>query len=140
MKLQNFRRIVLEDFTKEQQDVVQKLALVLNIDIETLYIALSNRLNFKDNFDSTTKTFQVTVDANGVPKSNTIAQLNVINNVTPKASGSIVIQAENLSNSGIFPTAGPFLSFTQNREFVTITHITGLQPDNVYSISAVFFH
>lgn len=139
MKLPNFRRIVLEDFSEDEQELVNKLAAVLNIDIETLYIGLSNRLTFVENFDCTVKTFQVEVNANGVPKRNTVAQLNVINNTTPKASGSQVIKADNLSN-GSFPTGGPFLTFTQNREFVTITHVAGIQPNTTYELTAIFYH
>lgn len=140
MKLSNFRRILTDDFAKEYQALIEKLCNYINPNTELVYTALSNRLTFTDNFDATVKIFSVTVDANGTPTSTTTIPLNIVNNTTPKASGSLVIKADNLTNSNVYPTGGVFLSFTQSGNIITITNITGLPANNKFNLSTVMFH
>lgn len=140
MKIPSYKRINIEDFSDEEQQLVQKLASTLNISIDTLYSGLNNRLNFKDNFDSTQKTFNIQVDTNGNPISPTGFKLNTINNTIPRAVGSLVINALNTTNSDVYPTGGIFISFTQNQDVITINNITGLPSGYVFQITVIIFN
>lgn len=140
LRLPNFKRLFTDDFPKDSQAVIEKLCNYVNPNTEYVYTALNNQLSFADNFNATQKSFNVTVDASGTPTSNTIIQLNVINNTIPKASGSLVIRAQNLTNSNIYPTGGVFLSFSQNGSVVTLTNVAGLPANNNFNITAVIFH
>lgn len=136
MKLESFRRINIEDYTQEEQDLIQKLASTLNVALDLIYLALSNRLTFADNIDSTTTSFTVKLDADGVPKTGTSFALNVNAGVTPTASGINVINA----SSTTFPTGAPFISFTQSGATISINHITGLAADVAWTLNVIAYH
>jgi hypothetical protein len=140
MKLPNFKRLNIVDFTEEQQALVEKLADSLNIGIDSVYLALANRLTFTDNFSATQKSFQVTVNSLGIPVAPIGFRLNTNSNVTPRITGSQVIVANNLTNPLVFPTATPFLSYTQNGTSVNINHIAGLPAGYNFELTVVIFH
>jgi hypothetical protein len=71
----------------------------------------------------------VTVDSNGFPLSPTGISLGAI---VPKAIGSDVIFAQNQTNPDVYPTAKPFVSFTQNGQVFEIDHIAGLPANNQF--------
>ena len=140
MKLQTFKRLVIDDFPTDSRTLINKLALYFNPDIEPLYNALQNGLNFKDNVDCTVKSLTVTVDAKGKPVGTAVIQLNIINNTIPKATGAIVTEAVDTSNSSTYPSSGVFISFTQSQGVITITNITGLKAGDTWSLNITVFH
>jgi hypothetical protein len=140
MKLPSYKRLNIVDFSEEQQALVEKLATSLNIGIDSVYLALANRLTFSENFQATQKSFQVTVDANGIPLTEVGFKLNTNTNIQPRIIGSQVIFAQNLTNSNSYPTATPFLSYVQNGSNVSINHVAGLQTNNLYEVTVVIFH
>lgn len=130
MLLPTFRRIFRNDYKPDDQDLVEKLSYSINSGFEVLYEALNKKLDFRNNFQATIKDVQVEVDANGIPKNTTGFALINANRI----DGMIVLRAENLTNSSIYPTSAPFVSFLQNSDRISITHVSGLQADNVYNI------
>lgn len=130
MLLPTFRRIFRNDYKPEEQALVEKLSFSINSGFEVLYEALNRKLDFRNNFQATIKDIQVEVDSNGIP-TNT-AGFSLIN--SNRIDGILVLRAENLTNSSIYPTAAPFVSFLQNSDRVSITHVSGLQANNVYSL------
>ena len=140
MKLQSFKRLNISDFSEDEQALVEKLAVSLNIGIDNVYLALANRLTFADNFSATQKTFEVTVNSEGIPTTAVGFKLNTNTNVQPRITGAQVIFAQNLTNSSSYPSATPFLSYTQNSTIVNINHVAGLQANNLYELTVVIYH
>lgn len=140
MILPNYRRINIVDYTADQQALVEKLASSLNIGVDNVYLALTNRLTFSDNFSATQKTFNITVDANGNPAQSISFLLNSANNTQPRVSGTLVISAINNTVSNVYPTATPFISYTQNGNTININNIAGLPANNNFSVTLIVFH
>lgn len=133
MNLQSYKRIYKQDFQQEDQNLVEKLSYSINSGFDIVYEALNKRLTFDDNFNSNIVTFNVTVNATGVPTLNGVFRTSVSGSIT----GLVVIKAVNQTNNKIYPTSSPFISFTQNSSNVTINNITGLQAANSYQITVL---
>lgn len=140
MKLPNYKRLNIVDFSEEEQALVEKLANSLNIGIDSVYIALANRLTFSENMSGTQKTFQVSVDSQGIPLTPISFKLNTNSNVPVRIIGATVIAARSLVNSSIYPTATPFLSFTQSGNNVNINHIAGLPINSLFELTVNIEH
>lgn len=140
MRLPSLKRIFVDDFPKDFQSVIEKLANYVNPNTEYVFTALNNQLDFGNNFNATTKTITVSVDANGKPTSNIVIPLNVINNLIPQASGTLVLRAQNQTNTTTYPTGGVLISYTQAASTITITNITGLPANNSFTLNVVVFH
>lgn len=136
MKLSNFKRIISTDFEEQYQSLIERLGRSLNDGIDGLYFALANKLTFEDNFLATVKDVEVTVGTNGNPINRTSILLN---NGLP-VKGAFVIGATNRTNAAAYPTAAPFISFTQNGTTLFIDNVTGLQPNNRYVIRFIAFN
>lgn len=136
MRLPTFRRIVYNDFEKEAQPMVEKLASSLNHGIEVLYDVLNRKVNLSDNVACQVADLQIQVDSDGIPT--TLTTFKIANNNI--VMGLQVIQVNNLTNSTTYPTNAPFCSFTQNNNIVTIEHITGLQINNLYQVKIVAYY
>jgi len=108
----------------------------LNNGIEVLYNALNKEITLRDNIKCTVRDITVVVDANGTPRQNSTFLLDT----SGRVEGCIVISALNVTNSSVYPTGGIFLSFTQNTTSVIINNITGLQPNQSYSLRIVAFN
>ena len=135
MKLPSFKQIFSTDFPKEFKKLVDQLSLLLNNPIGVLYTALNNNLSLRDNLNVTIKDVLVTVDSSGAPLQSTAFTLRT----TTKVDGVIVILAINQVNSAVYPTGGVFISGVQGATSYTINNITGLQPNQEYSLRVVAF-
>lgn len=136
MKLSNFKRIISTDFEEEDQKLIELLGRNLNDGIDGLYFALNNKLTFEDNFLASVKDIEVTVGATGTPTTRTSILLS--NNLPVK--GTFVISAINKTNATSYPTAAPFISFTQNGTTLFIDNITGLVANNRYIVRFIAFN
>lgn len=135
MRLPSFRRIFKQDYEEEYQSLVDRLSVSLNYGIEVLYDALNNNLTFQDNFNASTNVVTVNLNADGTPKNRTTYTLNR-NNL--QATGTLVLRANNLTNSGVYPTGGIFITFQQvSANEIQIDHVTGLPADNNIELSIV---
>ena len=136
MKLGNYKRIISNDYPSENQPLVEQLGRQLNDGIEQLFNSVGGKLTFDDNFLATVREVEVTVDVNGKPVNQTSILLNNTNIVT----GCLVISAVNKSDATQYPSATPFISFTQNGTALYINNITSLQSNNRYLVKIIAFN
>jgi len=133
MKIDNVRRIIVEDFKRDDQDTVAKLAGVLNHFMEQVTEVMTQRVDFQ-NLNQEIVTIKVTVDGSGVPTLTTkfSSSLN-------RAQGAVVINARNLTTATNTPTGTPFMTFTplSASNLYQLNKITGLQASEEYEIKAI---
>lgn len=128
-RLTNVQRIIIEDFQEEDRETVSKLANILNYFMTQVTDTVNGRLDY-ENINKQAVTVDVTVDASGKPiqTTNFSAQQGLL--------GASVIRAQNLTNSAVFPTGQPFVSFTPVQSgLYRVSNITGLQPNNKYRLT-----
>lgn len=136
MKLPNFRRIFRQDFEEQFQSLVDQLASTININFETLYQALDNRISLKENVFSSVVDVQVVVDASGKPTSQTAGK---VDSFLTTIIGMSVISVTNLTNPNGYPTSGVTISFSPQSGGFLINNITGLIPGDKYQLKIVAF-
>lgn len=134
MKLSSYRRIITQDYGKDDQELIEQLGSTVNDSFNSLYSALNKRLNFTDNIASTLKQIVITVDSNGNLQQSSQFTSDVPN--TP-VIGVICIRAVNITNPGTYATAQPFVSFSQNGNTIIINNIKGLQPNQQWRLTIV---
>lgn len=131
MKIPQYRRIYTDDFEDDEQKLVEKLSSSINNGFDILYDLVNKKLTFKDNFNGTIKDITVVLNSSGIPTGNNSFSLDSDSRIV----GLQVIKAINLTNSDIFPTAAPFVSFTQTERGVTINNVTGLQSGDKWQLT-----
>jgi hypothetical protein len=134
MKLSSFKRIITQDFPKESQKLMEQLGSTLNDSFNQVFSALNKRITFSENIACTVKDVLVIVDSNGNPTQIASFALDVPN---LPVLGVTVIKVENLTNSTIYPTSAPFISFQIVNNTVRINNITGLLPNNTYRLKVI---
>lgn len=135
MKLKSFRRLITQDYDKENQKLIEQISSPINNAFNELYFTLNGRVSLRDNLFCTVKDLDVTVDTNGVPVVTTSFTLDKQGAVI----GCHIIAAIAQTNSSLFPTSAPFASFIQNGDSVIIPHISGLQAGQRYLVRIVAF-
>ena len=136
MKLPWFKRLYEKDFDEEYQQLVSDLAVTINTSFENIYLALSNRLSFSDNFASTIVELIIEVDERGKIKTGNSFKIEQLGDkVSPKVMGLQVVNAVNLSNNGLYPDSTPFLTYKQSENTITIEHATGLPKDTKFRLT-----
>jgi hypothetical protein len=134
MRFDGFQQLKREDFEEKDKSLIDKLAGIINPVLTQLEQGLNKSLDF-DNFRQEIKEVIVTVDATGEPTT----QTQFKNGLLTKVRGTDVIRAENLTTSTSFPTAQPFISFSENNKIVTITNVSGLQANNKYKLTVITY-
>jgi hypothetical protein len=120
MQLSNVRRIIVEDFPKEDRATVAKLAEVLNVFMDEVNELSQGNIDF-DNLNRSKVTVDITVDASGAP-----VGVSQINTLLSSYSGNKVINVQSLSG-GANTTAAPFLDCTyQGNGIVKVNKLYGL--------------
>lgn len=127
------RRIYTKDYDQDDQKLIETLSSPVNASFESLYEALNGRLTFSDNLQSVIRDIQIVVDAFGNPKTTTSFALSS----TDRISGTVVIFAQNLTNSNTYPTNTPFISFSQSGNKIIINNITGLSANDSWLIRVI---
>ena len=126
MKIQGPKRILTNDFSKDDQEVASKMGGLLNTFNEEIHRAISKNLTIADNLDQEIKIFTAIVDANGVPTTSISFRSNLRSNL----SGMQVIRA--LGNN--YPNSQPFISYTQSSGIITVDHIAGLPANTQFQL------
>lgn len=135
-KLSSYKRIITNDYPAEDKKFIEKLASPINDSFNELYFATNGRLSIQENLFCTVKLIDVTVDSNGVPTTSTTFTLDKQSPVL----GVQVIYAINQTNTAIYPTTQPFISFSPVTNGILINHISGLQANQRYSIRLIAWH
>ena len=123
--IQSPKRIIVEDYPKENRSLVERLSGSINLFMDDVYRVISKNLNTYDNLNRELRTITVTVDSTGKPVQN----LQFQNVLKTKLSGMIVIRVFNA-----LPTSQPFITFAENSGVVTISNITGLTAGTSYQL------
>jgi hypothetical protein len=132
-KLGFLKRLIVEDFNKDDQRVAGKIAYVFNPSMEQLVQALTNGITFEDNIASQVKEITITVDAAGKPISNTSFK----STLKGQCKNIIVTRANNLTNSAVYVTSCPFISWTEDQGQIMIDHVAGLVAGNKFQLRLI---
>lgn len=133
MKLPSFKRLLKTDYAQQFQSMIETLSYSINTAIESLNNALSNNVSLADNILCSVKTITTQVDLNGKPTVSLVFPLSF----TGTCKGLSVINVTNTTNTSSYPTSGVILSFAQTQSGIQINNITGLEPNNTYSITVI---
>ncbi len=133
-RIGTLRKLIIEDFKQDQQDLVDKIAYVLNPAIDQIAGVINGGVDFS-NLSFQTKDLTLTVDSSGSPTDTTSFKSTIIGRVR----GIQCVRAENLTNTDVYPTGCPFVSFSESAGSIIINNITNLQTDNSYKISLIIF-
>lgn len=128
--LPTFKRLNTNDYKPEEQDLVEQLGLTINDGMQSVYDALNRKLTFEENFLGAIKDVQVSVDATGKPRNLT----TLITGLSSAPRGITVIQAENLTNTQVYPTGSPWVSYNVINNGIQIVNVTNLQTNNIYRL------
>jgi len=134
-KPQSFKRIIVEDFPEAERALVGKIASSINIFADEILNILDKNLSIDDNLAQAKKTFTVTVDSNGIPKSSLV----LTSGLKSTCVGMQVIYATNQTNVDNSPTSTPFITFRDSSGQITISKITGLAVNNIYQLRAILY-
>ena len=132
-KLQSYKRIISSDYNSDDRELVDQLAGSLNTVIDDHQYTLNGKVSLKDNIYCTVKDIDLNIDANGGAGGTRFT----VNNPQVPVLGISVIRADNLSNSSIYPTGQPFVSFTQLESSIMINNISGLPPGSRWRIRII---
>lgn len=127
-KIPDLRRITIEEFAPEQRETVEKLSIILNHFMEETIAALDNNLDIA-NLNRDIKDFNVIVDSNGIPKSETLIKTKIKTSI----KGLNIIKVSNLSDSS-FLVGAPFIEWVVKNSLLKVTHITGLTANKQYNL------
>ena len=130
MKIQIPRKIRTEDFESEDQAVAGKIGDMYNPNADEIYQVLNGRIDF-DNLNRQKVDVLVQLDSAGALR----ALPSIKTTVAGRVSGLNLIRAVNIDNPGIFPTQAPWVSFTTNGNLLTISNVSGLQPNSQYRLT-----
>lgn len=132
MKLDNVKRIVVEDFSRDNRSDIEKLGFIINNIFEQLQQILTKNVTISDNLNESLVDVDVSVDAVGNPMLRTQFRYNL----RGPCRGVQVIYATNLDNFTTYPLSQPFISFQQlDTGLIQIKNISGLQANNKYRLT-----
>ena len=135
MKIPNFKRINKGDFPKDYEQLVELLAGIVNTAFDAIYSVFNKNITLADNINCQVKEVDVAVDANGDP----LAITGFTHNLKAKPEGITVIQAINLTNPNIYPTAGVNISYSINNSRIEFDNVAGLPANNTFRLKVVLF-
>lgn len=131
-RVNNLKRITVEEFAEEDQEMAGKLAGALNPFLEQVSNAFNKNIDF-DNLNQEIVQFEVTVGSTGIPTSPTEVRVNL----KTRPRGLQVIRADNLSGTASFPTATPFITYDFSGSNIRILHVAGLPAGRKYNLSVL---
>jgi hypothetical protein len=131
VKIQSYKRIIKESFSKDDRQVAGLIGDSINVFAEEVLNALNKKITVDDNLNMEYKEVDVTVTAAGIP----INTLQYKISLQGRIRGVVVVKAENLTTTGVYPTGAPFITFSINNDIITVNHITGLIANNKYRLT-----
>lgn len=125
MQLSNVRRIIVEDFKREDRELVAKLATIINSFMDETVLLSRKNIGY-DNLNRNLITIDITVDAAGKPLG-----VNQINTNLATYRGNIIINVQSLKAGTANVISTPYLDCTpQGNGIVTINKFYGI-PTNI---------
>ena len=135
MILPTYKRLYTADFDKDSQKLIEQIQFPINGAFESLFNLAVNNINFRQNIACTVTSLSVTVDSNGIPTKTTSYPLTL----NTAIDGTLVISAVCSTNSGIYPTATPFITGSKNQTNYYINHISGLPANTPFNLVIITF-
>ena len=124
------RRLQLDNISEDNRDDFRVMAELYNYFIEQV----TNTINGQLSYENDTKqlvTVDVTVDATGKPI------LGGSFSANQGMVGHKILRADNLTNTAVYPTSAPFMTFTASNSgngIYNIQNITGLPANNKFRL------
>ena len=128
-KLQVPKKLRIEDFKSDQQELIGKLGYAINSFMDDTYNCLNNKIDYS-NLNRQLVTLTLQVDAN----SKLINPPSIKTTTSGSVVGILVLSASNQTNSNTYPTSAPFVSWTISNGIVQLLNITGLQASSKYQL------
>lgn len=135
IKIQPFKRINIEDYPSQYQELISSLGSSVNLFTDEVYNALQNSLSIEDNLDQSKQSITVTVSSKGQPTTPLVFKSNLVNN----CYGIEVVSATNNTSQTTYPTSCPFISFSQSNGVITVNNITGLPANNQFTLNLILY-
>lgn len=129
MKISGFKRITSDDVQSEYKQLADKLANSLNPFAEEVVTAINGRLDVV-NLNQKYKEFSFLVDSSGLPTQDLVFKSDIVGRV----KGIDIQYLENVTNVNTYPTAAPFITWSESGGLITIKHVTGLQTLNKWKM------
>lgn len=143
-RIPDLRLLKKEDFDGKDQRLIEQLAFPINNFMQQVVNVFKNGVDFT-NLNQQIITITVSVDSSGVP----VNTIQLKNTLTTKIIGMVCINAINQSSTIRFPSAQPFVSFTQNNSqnntLITVNNISGLSApvngtnSDVYELTILLY-
>jgi hypothetical protein len=127
--LDNLKRILTDDFPKDDQALIERLAFILNRFMDQVITQVNGNLDFSNLLEDI-RTYRVTVNAAGTPIGNDTIKTTVNN-----PGGVVVVKAVNQVLSTTYPTTAPWVSFSPQGTLLKIRNIKGLQANQEYLLT-----
>lgn len=129
-KLSDIRRIIPEEFDKEERGVAEKIAESYNEFADELYEVVNGQLDF-DNLARYKAAVDITFNSAGDP----VGNINIATNLT-YVSMVLIGNAQNLSNSNARFSTSPYIGWTyQGGGIVKILYGIGFTPGVRYRLT-----
>lgn len=133
-KIDNVRRIVVEDYEEEFRPLIEKLSFILNRFMDQTVLQINGNIDV-DNLKVDRLTFKTKLTG-GSPDTDLQVKTKI-----KKPAGTWVIRALNKTTGTNYPTTAPFISYEHNSStgIMTIKDITGLQDSDEWELTIVVF-
>lgn len=128
-----YKRIYYTDYDQKDQKLVTQLASTINNSFTDLYSVIQNGVSLQDNIYASVNDITVTVNASGTPT--TPVSWTVANSTT--IEGVQVIRVTGASNT--YPTATPYITYTQNGTKITAINVAGLPASTTFTLRVVSY-
>jgi hypothetical protein len=122
------KRLIKEDFEKKDQELVGKIAFVLNPALQQITNILNHGLTIAD-LNTQVKDLEITVDSSGFPTTDASFKSTLRGRCS-----QLTIGRAQAVNATVYPTGAPFPSYTEINGQIVINHITGLPADTRFTI------
>jgi hypothetical protein len=127
----SLRRLLIQDFSSEDQGLIGKLAPIVNNAFEQVANAFSKSLSVRDNMAGDELDLEVTAPIN---TSNPIYFKNAT-----KSQVRFIVCGQATTLRGTAPTGTPFFTFENSGTEVKVTGITNLTDGSKYILRIYYF-
>ena len=121
------KKINVNDFTPEFRENIGKLARSLNPFFDDVERAFRKGLSVDDNLPMQYQTLVLEVDGTGTPTQRTVLTTSLTN-----VRGCVILKAV---CSDAFPTACPFITFSQTNTTIDIQKVAGLPANKQFTLT-----
>jgi hypothetical protein len=129
-KLSDIRRIIPEDFSRDDREMVEKIAGSYNDFADEIYEVINGQLDF-ENLARAKIILDITFDSNGNPVGSNSAKSNL-----PTVSMVIIGKIQNLTNSSARFTTSPYIDWTYSGNgLIKINYGIGFQAGTKYRLT-----